>query len=188
MKSTGTGHIQNDSQIQHRAKAEKIKSVVTQNLRELFLSELRSTYWSEKAVSTTIPKMIRQTTAHDLSELLAGHLEITRDHVMRLEEIFSVVSEKISAVRCEAVEGMIKEAGQIMEQTEKGKVRDAGIISAAFKIGHYKIATYGTLCFFAKTLGENSEVALLHKILEEEKKANEKLSEIIELRQLEMAD
>jgi ferritin-like metal-binding protein YciE len=86
------------------------------------------------------------------------------------------------------MEGLIKEAQLIMEQTEKGKVRDAGIISAALKEAHYEIATYGTLCFFAKTLGENKAADLLHITLEQEKEANEKLSEIIESMQLEIAD
>lgn len=181
-------HVQNDTQIQHKANAEKVKTIVAQSLRDLFLDEVKAAYWSEKALFIMIPKMIKQATAHQLLEVLTQHLAVTEEHAARLEEVFSSIGEKAEAVRCEAMEGLIKEAGQIMEHTEKGKVRDAGIISAALKVEHYEIATYGTLCFFAKTLGEIDAASLLHKTLEQEKEVNEKLSEIIESMQLEIAD
>jgi ferritin-like metal-binding protein YciE len=188
MKSTTITHVQSDSQIQHQANAEKVKSAVAQSLSDLFLNELKAAYWSEKALAQAIGKMIAQTTAHELSDALTSHLETSKEHITRLEAVFVSIGEKASAVRCEAMEGLIKEAQLIMEQTEKGKVRDAGIISAALKEAHYEIATYGTLCFFAKTLGENKAADLLHITLEQEKEANEKLSEIIESMQLEIAD
>ncbi len=188
MKSTTITHVQNDAQIQHQATAEKGKSAVAQSLSDLFLNELKAAYWSEKSLVKAIEKMILQTTASELSEALTSHLKISKEHVTRLEDVFASIGEKGNAVRCEAMEGLIKEAQLIMEHTEIGKVRDAGIISAALKEAHYEIATYGTLCFFAKTLGETNAVDLLHTTLEQEKEAIEKLSEIIESMQLEIAD
>jgi ferritin-like metal-binding protein YciE len=188
MKKTAVMHVQNDSQIKHRANAEMEKSAFAQSLHYLFLDELKNAYWSEKALFIAIPNMINQTTSLKLREMLSQHLAIIEEHATRLEEVFSSINEKIESLRCEAMEGLIKEAQKIMQMTEKGKLRDAGIISAALKVEHYEIATYGTLCFFAKTLGEIDAAALLHKTLEQEKQANEKLSEIIESMHLEIAD
>ncbi len=188
MKNTATPHVENVSQIKHRANAEKIKSALAQSLHDLFLDELKNAYWSEKALFVVIPKMIRQTTSPQLNAVLTGHLAIIEEHITRLEEVFNSVNEKAKSDRCEAIEGLIKEGTQIMERTEKGKVRDAGIISIALKVEHYEIATYGILYFFAKTLGEIDAASLLHETLEQEKQANEKLSGVIESMQLEIAD
>ena len=94
--------------------------------------------------------------------------------------MFELMGEKAQAKKCEAMAGLIKEAEEIMESTEEGVVRDAGIISAGQKVEHYEIASYGTLCAFAKTLGEDDAVALLLETLNEEKEADDKLSEIAE--------
>lgn len=115
-----------------------------------------------------------------MAEALTGHLEVTKEHIIRLEEVFSSIGEKAEAKKCEAMTGLIKEAEEIMEGTEKGVVRDAGIILAGQKVEHYEIATYGTLSSFAKTLGENDAAELLQKTLTEEKEADAKLSEIAE--------
>ena len=94
--------------------------------------------------------------------------------------MFEYIGTKAQAKKCEAMEGLIKEAEEIMESTEKGVVRDAGIISAGQKVEHYEIATYGTLRTFAKILGEDDAVSLLEEILNEEKEADEKLTEVAE--------
>lgn len=94
--------------------------------------------------------------------------------------MFEYIGTKAQAKKCEAMEGLIKEAEEIMESTEKGVVRDAGIISAGQKVEHYEIATYGTLRAFAKILGEDDAVSLLEEILNEEKEADEKLTEVAE--------
>ena len=95
-----------------------------------------------------------------------------------MEEVFASISEKAVAKKCEAMTGLIKEAEEIMESTTKGVVRDAGIISAAQKVEHYEIATYGTLCAFATTLGHTEAAALLEVTLNEEKDADSGLTEI----------
>lgn len=141
---------------------------------------MKDIYWAEKALTKAIPKMIKNASSDELIEALSGHLDITLEQVTRLEEVFSSIGEKPQAKKCEAMEGLIKEAGEIMQHTEKGMVRDAGIILAGQKVEHYEIATYGTLYNFAKTLGEEEAASLLKETLNEEKEADEKLSEIAE--------
>lgn len=180
MKRTITKPIQNGTQKKDASKSEKNKSEVAQGLRELFVDELKDIYWAEKALTKAIPKMIKNATSDELIEALSGHLEETLEHVARLEQVFVSVNEKPQAKKCEAMEGLIKEAGEIMQNTEKGMVRDAGIILAGQKVEHYEIATYGTLCTFAKTLGEEDAASLLEETLNEEKQADKMLSEIAE--------
>lgn len=156
----------------------KSKTDTAHGLRELFVDELKDIYWAEKALTKAFPKMIKNATSEELVDALAEHLEVTKGHVTRLEEVFFIVGEKAVAKKCESMVGLIKEAEEIMKTTEKGVVRDAGIILAGQKVEHYEIATYGTLCAFAKTLEEDEASALLEETLNEEKNADEKLSKI----------
>lgn len=159
-------------------KAAKPKRTESEGLRELFVDELKDIYWAEKELTKALPKMIKNASSEDLIKALNEHLEITKDQVTRLEDIFSLLNEKPVAKKCEAMEGLVKEAGEIMKDTEKGVVRDAAIILAGQKVEHYEIATYGTLRAFANILGENEAANLLEDTLQEEKDADEKLSEI----------
>lgn len=149
-------------------------------LRELFENELMDIYWAEKALTKAIPKMVKKATSEELQSSLEDHLKVTEEHVVRLEQVFGILNVKPQAKKCEAMAGLIKEADQIMSETDHGVVRDAGIISAAQKVEHYEIATYGTLCAFAKTLGENDAADLLGQTLVEEKEADENLTKIAE--------
>ena len=164
------------------------KSDAAQGLRDLFVNELKDVYWAEKELTKAIPKMIKNATSDELVEALTGHLEETKTHVTRLEEVFSSIGEKAVAKKCEAMAGLTKEAGEIMEETEQGVVRDAGIILAGQKVEHYEIATYGTLASFARTLGEDEAASLLEETLNEEKAADEKLSEISDSINVDAAD
>ncbi len=145
-------------------------------LREFMVESLKDIYWAEKALTKAIPKMAKNATSENLRKGLNTHLEETKGQVTRLEEAFQMLGKKAQAKKCEAMEGLIKEANSIMSETKKGMVRDAGIIAAAQKIEHYEIATYGTLCAFAKALGENDLAQKLHKSLEEEKNADQTLT------------
>jgi len=156
------------------------KPDAAQGLRDLFEDELKDIYWAEKALTKAIPKMIKNTTSEELETALKEHLAITEQQVTRLEQVFESIGTKAQAKKCEAMEGLIKEAEEIMESTEEGVVRDAGLISAGQKVEHYEIATYGTLCAFAKILGEDEAVSLLEETLNEEKKADQKLTEVAE--------
>ncbi|MDF2449791.1 MAG: hypothetical protein K0R26_2295 [Bacteroidota bacterium] len=158
----------------------KAKPDAAKGLRDLFENELKDIYWAEKALTKAIPKMIKNASSEELVDALNEHLQVTEEQVSRLEEVFEAIGVKAQAKKCEAMAGLIKEAEEIMQDTEKGDVRDAGIISAGQKVEHYEIATYGTLCAFARILGEDKAAALLSDTLDEEKEADEKLSEIAE--------
>jgi ferritin-like metal-binding protein YciE len=155
-------------------------SKTAEGLKDLFIDELKDINWAEKALTKAIPKMIKKATSEDLIRALEEHLEVTKGHVERCEKIFEMLGMPARAKKCEAMEGLTKEAEEIMESTEEGVVRDAGIISAAQKIEHYEIASYGTLCAFAKTLGENDIANLLEQTLKEEKQADETLTQVAE--------
>ncbi|TDO73225.1 ferritin-like metal-binding protein YciE [Flavobacterium chryseum] len=155
----------------------KAKSSAAEGLRDLFVDSLKDIYWAEKALTKALPKMAKNATSQNLIDAINDHLKVTEGQVTRLEEVFAAVGEKASAKKCDAMEGLIKEGEGIMEETEVGAVRDAGIIAASQKIEHYEIATYGTLAAFAKTLGEDEAVALLVQTLNEEKEADITLTE-----------
>jgi len=127
-------------------------------LMKLFEEELKDIYWAEKALTKAIPK--------------------TEEQVKRVEQVFELTGKKAVAKKCEAMEGLIKEAEEIMEECEEGAMRDAGIISAGQKVEHYEMASYGTLRQFAETLGLTDAVALLEETLNEEKIADKKLTEV----------
>lgn len=149
-------------------------------LHKLFEEELKDIYWAEKALTKAIPKMIKNATSQELIDALEDHLEETKGHVERCEKVFELLGKTAQAKKCEATEGLIAEAEDIMEECDEGVMRDAGIISAAQKVEHYEIATYGTLCQFAKTLGLDEIKDLLGETLNEEKNADETLTSVAE--------
>lgn len=155
----------------------KAKSDAAEGLRELFVDSLKDIYWGEKALTKALPKMAKNATTEELVAAIEEHTEVTLKQVERLEQVFDLMGEKAVAKKCEAMDGLIKEGQEIMESTAEGPVRDAGIIAASQKIEHYEIATYGTLCAFAKTLGEDEAAALLEETLTEEKEADITLTE-----------
>lgn len=147
-------------------------------LMKLFENELKDIYWAEQALTKALPKMIRNATSKDLVKALEKHLSETEGHVRRVEQVFDLMGKKAVAKKCEGMEGLVKEAEIIMEGCEKGAMRDAGIISGAQKVEHYEIASYGTICQFAETLGLTNATRLLQQSLNEEKAADDKLTEI----------
>jgi len=147
-------------------------------LQELFVDGLKDIYYAEKALVKALPKMIKNATAPQLIEAIKGHLEETKDQVIKLESVFSELGLKAQAKKCDAMDGLLKEATGIMEECEKGMMRDAGIITAAQKVEHYEIATYGTLSAFAGILNHSKVADMLHEILEQEKNADLKLTEV----------
>jgi ferritin-like metal-binding protein YciE len=147
-------------------------------LMKLFEDELKDIYWAEKALIKAMPKMIKKATSQELIDALTSHLVETENQVTRLEQVFKSIDTKAETKKCEAMEGLIKEAEEKMESCEKGAMCDAGIISAGQKVEHYEIASYGTLRQFAETLGLTEAEALLEATLDEEKAADEKLSEV----------
>lgn len=155
----------------------KAKKNAAEDLREFFVDALKDIYWAEKALTKALPKMSKNATTKKLIEAIDSHLTETEGQIERLEKVFELIGEKAVAKKCDAMDGLIKEGESILEETQPGPVRDAGIIAASQKIEHYEIATYGTLCAYAKTLGEEEAGKLLHESLEEEKKADKTLTE-----------
>lgn len=156
------------------------KGMPESQLQELFLNELKDIYWAEKALTKAIPKLIKNATSEELIAALENHLKETEEQVARAEQVFELIGEKAVAKKCEAMAGLIKEAEEIIEDCEEGAMCDAGIISAAQKVEHYEIASYGTLAAFAQTLGITEAADLLNQTLDEEKAADEKLTEVAE--------
>ncbi|WP_428329394.1 ferritin-like domain-containing protein [Mucilaginibacter sp.] len=150
-------------------------------LKELFIDELKDIYWAEQHLAKALPKMIKGATSDDLKQTITDHLEQTKNHVTRLESAFESIGEKAKAVKCLAMEGLLKEADELLSETDKGtEVRDVAIISAAQKVEHYEIASYGTLKTLATTLGYSEAASLLAETLEEEKTADSLLTEVAE--------
>jgi len=155
----------------------KAKASAAEGLKELFVDSLKDIYWAEKALVKALPKMAKNAENENLIAGINNHTTETEEQIARLEQVFQIIGEKAVAKKCEAMDGLLKEGQEIMEGTEPGPVRDAGIIAASQKIEHYEIATYGTLCAFAKTLGYDDAAELLHTTLEEEKQADITLTE-----------
>jgi ferritin-like metal-binding protein YciE len=149
-------------------------------LMKLFEDELKDIYWAEKALTKALPKMVKNATNEDLITALENHLEETEGQIEKLEQVFEAIGKKAQAKKCEAMAGLVKEAEEIMKESDKGAMRDAGIISAGQKVEHYEIATYGTLKTFARTLGLEDAAGLLEEILDQEKAADAKLTEVAE--------
>jgi ferritin-like metal-binding protein YciE len=148
-------------------------------LLELFSDELRDIYWAEKHLTKALPKMQKAATSEELSNAFEEHLTVTEGQIGRLEEAFEMLDLPARAIKCEGMEGLVKEGQKIIEDTPKGtSVRDAGLIIAAQKIEHYEIAAYGSLVQLAKTMGRNDLAELLGQTLEEEKQADQILTEL----------
>jgi ferritin-like metal-binding protein YciE len=150
-------------------------------LQELFLEELRDIYWAEKHLVKALPKMEKAASSEELANAFNEHLAVTQEQVTRLEQVFELLGEKARGKKCEAMEGLVKEAESVIEDTEEGtSTRDVALIIAAQKVEHYEIATYGGLATLAKTMGINQVKELLGQTLEEEKETDELLTQLAE--------
>jgi ferritin-like metal-binding protein YciE len=150
------------------------------SLRELYIDELRDLYNAETQLVKALPKMAKASSNDKLREAFEEHLRQTTEHVSRLEQIFDQLDEKASGKKCLGMEGLVKEGAETIKEDYSDDVKDAGIIGAAQRVEHYEMAGYGTVRTFAELLGENEHVSLLEKTLEEEKQADQKLSELAE--------
>jgi ferritin-like metal-binding protein YciE len=150
-------------------------------LQELFIDQLRDIYWAEKHLVKALPKMEKATSSEQLAEAFADHLAVTQEQVSRLEQVFEMMGEKARGKKCDAMEGLVKEAESVIEDTEEGTAtRDVALIIAAQKVEHYEIASYGGLATLAKTLGKNDVAQLLGQTLDEEKETDELLTQLAE--------
>jgi ferritin-like metal-binding protein YciE len=150
-------------------------------LLEFFHGEIKDIYWAEKHLLKAIPKMSKAATAPELKEAFNNHLEETKGHVERLEQVFEMLGFKPQVKKCEAMEGITKEGDGIVEETEAGtSTRDVGLILAGQKVEHYEISTYGGLTQLARNLGRDDVAEILETTLNEEKTADETLTAIAE--------
>src|SRR5687768_10410002 len=147
--------------------------MAAENLQELFVNELRDIYDAEKQLIKALPKMAKAAESDELRAAFEEHLEQTRGHVSRVEEVFKLLGMAARGKPCEGMKGLIEEGEEVMEEME-GSTLDAALIASAQKVEHYEIATYGTLATFAEVLEMQDAKDILGQTLEEEKEADEK--------------
>lgn len=148
------------------------------NLKTLFLAELADIYDAEKRLVKSLPKMAKSATCNHLKAAFAGHLEETKGHVIKLEEVFACFDLKAKGTTCEATVGLLKEGEEIAEEFKGSPAINAALIAAAQKVEHYEMATYGCLHEWAELLGSRKAASILKGILKEEKNANKSLNEL----------
>jgi len=174
-KASGNGVKKSNAKLTSKTKS---SSEEGNGLRKLFVDQIKDIYWAEKALAKAFTKMEEKTTSEELQEAIEEHLNETKEHSGRLEKVFAALGVKPEAKKCEAMSGLINEAETIISEANDSATRDAGIILAVQKIEHYEIATYGTLCTYAKLLNEDKVLSILKETLSEEKNVDETLTEL----------
>lgn len=150
-------------------------------LHELFIDELRDAYDAEKQLVKALPALVRSARAPKLRSAIQGHLEETRDHVTRLEEVFATLDEKASGKHCDGIAGILEEGASIMDREfADDATSDACLIASGQRAEHYEIAAYGTLVAWARAMGHDEAASILESILEQEKGADKTLTMLAE--------
>lgn len=162
------------------ANSGKSRNTESTQMQTLFESQLQDIYWAEKELTRFMPEVVREVTSRELIEVLEDHMELTKKQVVRLEKVFEQLGSKARGEKCDAMEGLVKEARKVIESSEKGVIRDAFIIGAVQKVEHYEVASYGTLKSIATLIGEFDVASLLGETLEEEKEADLDLTDVAE--------
>jgi ferritin-like metal-binding protein YciE len=157
-----------------------------ESLRELLIEELQDIYSAENMILSALPKMAEETSSPELKTAFNSHLQQTRGHVQRLDQIF----DQIPGVdrkdkKCKGMEGIIKDAKDLLSEDAEPEVRNAGMIAGAQRVEHYEIAAYGTARTYAQLLGRNDWAQLLQQTLDEEKETDAKLTQLAERINLE---
>jgi ferritin-like metal-binding protein YciE len=150
------------------------------SMQELYVEQLKDLYDAENQIIKALPDMIEAASSPELKEALNEHLEVTKTQATRLEEIFSKLGEKPKGDKCKGMQGVLQEGSDLVEDIDDPNVRDAAIIASAQRVEHYEMAGYGTARTYATLLGEDSASQLLQQTLDEEKEADDKLTELSE--------
>ncbi len=150
-------------------------------LEDLFVHLLSDTASAEKQLVKALPRMARNAASPDLQAAFTAHLEETQGQVERIDGVVEATGLKLRRMKCAAMEGLVEEAAEVIEEIEKGPILDAALIAAAQKVEHYEIASYGTLVALGRQLGYGDAVKLLQATLDEEKSTDEKLSLLAEV-------
>jgi ferritin-like metal-binding protein YciE len=149
-------------------------------LEDLFLTTLKDVYYAEKQILRALPKMAKATESDELRQAFEQHRTETDGQIQRLEQVFEQIGKRASGKTCEAIQGIIAEGQEIMEEYAESDALDAGILASAQAIEHYEISRYGTLKSWAQQLGMNEAVTLIEETLAEEKKTDQLLTQIAE--------
>jgi ferritin-like metal-binding protein YciE len=152
----------------------------SENLRELYVEELKDLYSAENQLLKALPKMAKKASSPELQQAFQKHLKETEVQVQRLERIFEKLDEKPKGKKCKAMEGLVEEAQDMMSEFDDPEVLDAGLIAAAQRVEHYEIAGYGTVRTYARLLGDEQAAKLLQQTLDEEGKTDKLLTELAE--------
>lgn len=150
------------------------------SLQQLYVEQLRDLYDAEQQIIKALPDMIEVAGASQLKDALNEHLQVTETQASRLEQIFEKLGEKPKGEKCKGMQGVLQEGSDLVEDIEDPNVRDAAIIASAQRVEHYEMAGYGTARTYATLLGQDDASQLLEETLDEEKEADEKLSELAE--------
>ena len=148
------------------------------NIEELLINELKDIYSAEKQITKALPKMAKATTSPELKAAFESHLKETMGQIERLEQIFETLGKTGRGKVCHGMQGVLEEGSEVLEDTKKGGIRDAALISAAQRVEHYEIAAYGCVREYANLLGKKDIAKLLEQTLEEENAADGKLGMI----------
>jgi ferritin-like metal-binding protein YciE len=149
-------------------------------LHELFLEELADIYNGEQQLTKALPKMAKAAQSDELRQAFESHLQETENQISRLEQVFETLGESVKRKVCKGLKGIIEEGSEMIQEQKGSNALDAALINAAQKAEHYEIASYGTVCAWAKQMNHDEVLELLHETLDEEKTADEKLTQIAE--------
>jgi ferritin-like metal-binding protein YciE len=149
-----------------------------ETLHDLYITELKDLYGAESQIVKALPKVIEKTTSPELRQALETHLEETRGHVARLEQVFEMHGEEAKKEKCKGMQGILDEGDELIGKDAEPAVRDAAIVSACQRVEHYEIAAYGTVRTYAEQMGHERAAAVLQTTLDEELAADEKLTDI----------
>jgi len=158
------------------------------SLRELYLEHLRDLYDAENQLIKALPRMAKEATSDELRQGIEVHLDQTRGHAERLEEIFEKLGEKPKGKKCKGMQGLLDEGKETLDEDMEEDTKDAAIIAAAQRVEHYEISGYGTARTYANLLGEDEAAELLEETLEEEKETDQKLTQLAEEINVEAAE
>jgi ferritin-like metal-binding protein YciE len=147
-------------------------------LKELYIDELKDLYSAENQLVKALPKMAKAVSSVELRQGFEEHLEQTKGHVQRLEQVFESLGESSKGKKCKGMQGLVEEGAEVMGEDLEGALMDAALIGAAQRVEHYEIAAYGTVCAFAEELGQTEQASLLTETLKEEKETDEKLTKL----------
>lgn len=150
------------------------------DLHELFLDELADLFNAEQQLTKALPQLAEAANSDELAEAFRSHLAETQLHVSRIERVFNSLGEAVKNKKCKAMQGLIEEGKDLIEEKKSSSVLDQALIAAAQKVEHYEIAAYGTVCAWAEQMGHVDELTILTETLDEENAADDKLTEIAE--------